>query len=160
MLGNVLLFNVLHVLPSEQLFSNFWHSFRNFLAVLASSFPAFYEHNRATPILGHLVRKFSGKVSRKSEKCWIFEKRTFQPKFWKFPLENKTERKFPVQRFRKFGYTSRGCLFSWNSAKNAVPFVTVNLQKFKADILIEWKAPLGTKCPYSWFVPVSKFWSS
>lgn len=137
---------------SEQLLSNFWHRFRNFLAV-----SAFYEHNRATPIRWHfsknlkrgkMARTFSWKVSRKYEKCWIFEKRTFQPKFWKFPLENKTEWKFPVQRFRKFGYTSRGCLISWNSIRHCK---SPEVQSRYFHRMESASGNLSTKCPYYLF---------
>ena len=51
------------------------------------------------------------------------------------------ERNLPLKNFRKFGYTSRGCLSVFEVLKNTVPFATGSCRKFKVDVFVEWKAP-------------------
>ena len=72
------------------------------------------------------------------------EMRTIQPKNLEIAGANLNGQKFkpPGKKFRKFWYTSRGFpLFFLEILDDSVPCATGSCQKFKPDVLVEWKAP-------------------
>ena len=47
-----------------------------------------------------------------------------------------------VKKFRKFGYTSRGCPPFWKFWKMLFHSLLEVAEFFKSDVLIEWKTPV------------------
>ena len=71
----------------------------------------FHQNFRNFRNRGKWYGNFPGKVPENPEIFEFPKSEPFNPKFWKFHDENQMERKFPGKYVRKFGYTSRGCLF-------------------------------------------------
>ena len=63
---------------------------------------------------------FLGKVPENPEIVEFPKSEPFNRKFWKFQDESQMERTFPGKKFRKLGYTSRGCPLFRNLCKFAI----------------------------------------
>ena len=66
--------------------------------------------------------------------------KTFNRKFWKFQEQSGMERKLPGKNFSKIWVYLARLTSLTEILENVVPFATGSCRKFKADVLVEWKA--------------------
>ena len=73
--------------------------------------------------------------------CWISEMRTLQPKILEIPGAKWNGKKTPGKKFSKILVYFATLTSLMEILENAFPFATRSCRNFKADVLVEWKAP-------------------
>ena len=88
-----------------------------------------------------MVQKCPRKVFRNSGNCWISEMWTVQPKIPEIPEAKLNGKQSPGKNFQKIWvYLARLSSFV-EILENALPLTSGSCWKFKADVLVERKAP-------------------